>query len=189
MFKQNAILAWLLVTATALSAVWKVPAQLVEAGEVVDVTVSANAYDTRNDTDKGCPPAGCKPENTRDGDSTDFYSRWSCSREEVVAQGGADGEECKITYEFSEAVFVDSMDVALWKGDQRTRSISVLVNGAQFTKVESGGYTSSFENFELGAPDVLSLALESFGLPAEDYLSIIEVCPDIARYLYEMMLL
>lgn len=154
-----------------------------EAGEVTTVTVSANAFDERTDAD-GCAPAGCAAENTRDGDLTDV-SRWSCSSELVAAGGGAAGEECQIVYEFSDAQPVRSVAVAFLKGDERTRTVNVNVNGVLHAVVESGGATSGLETFELeGAEGVLSLGLESAGLAADEFLSIIEVCVRVSSFLW-----
>lgn len=138
------------------------------------MTVSANAFDERAD-DAGCAPDGCTAENTRDGDLTDV-SRWSCSAELVAASGGAGGEECQIVYEFSEAQVVQGVAVAFWKGDTRTRTLNINVNGVLHTVVESGGTTSGLETFALeGAEGVLTLGLESSGLAPDEFLSIIEV--------------
>eukprot|EP00752_Nemacystus_decipiens_P009722 g8682.t1 len=177
--KQNMFLLWLLVI---LPFALNIAAQRSEAGDVVDVTVTTNAFDTRTDYVVGCPPNGCKAENTRDGDLRDV-SRWSCSRELVEAEGGADGEECRIVYEFSDALAtVYSMSVAFYQGDERTRTMNVDVNGVLFTVVESGGVTSGLEAFELDAQDVLSVGLESVGLPEEDdFLSIIEVTFEVSE--------
>ncbi|CAN0170824.1 unnamed protein product [Ectocarpus sp. 4 AP-2014] len=149
----------------------------VEAGEVTTVTVSTNAFDARTDDD-GCAPDGCTGENTRDGDLTD-NSRWSCSAGLVEAAGGAAGEECKILFELGATQLVTSVSVAFFKGDTRTRTLNINVNGELFEVVTSGGTTSGLETFELdggaGAPGVLSLGMESSGLTADEFLSIIEV--------------
>lgn len=162
--------------AAMLSTVLQVGAQLVEAGEVAIVTVSANAFDSRIDEDVGCPPDGCMAENTRDGSLQDD-SRWSCSLELVAAAGGADGEECRIVYEFSEPLVVNGISIALLKGDERIRTMIVEVNGVQLDVITSGGITAGFEAFELNAEDVVSIGLESVGLDDDevDFLSITEV--------------
>ncbi|CAN0078554.1 unnamed protein product [Ectocarpus sp. 6 AP-2014] len=149
----------------------------VEAGEVTTVTVTTNAFDARTDDD-GCTPDGCTGEKTRDGDLTD-NSRWSCSAGLVEAAGGAAGEECQVMFELGEAQLVTSVSVAFLKGDTRTRTLNINVNGELFEVVTSGGTTSGLEIFELdggaGAPGVLSLGMESSGLTADEFLSIIEV--------------
>ncbi|CAM9469044.1 unnamed protein product [Ectocarpus sp. 8 AP-2014] len=149
----------------------------VEASEVTTVTVTTNAFDARTDDD-GCAPDGCTGENTRDGDLTD-NSRWSCSAGLVEAAGGAAGEECQAMFELGEAQLVTSVSVAFFKGDTRTRTLNINVNGELFEVVTSGGTTSGLETFELdggaGAPGVLSLGMESSGLTADEFLSIIEV--------------
>lgn len=145
------------------------------------VTVSANAYDARTD-ESGCAPDGCTPELTRDGDLTDL-SRWSCSAGLVEAGGGVAGEECQIVYDFSEAQVVHSVAISFYKGDTRTRSLNINVNGDIHSVIESSGTTAGLETFELeaaassssGAQSVLSLGLESVGLTTDEFLSIIEV--------------
>lgn len=150
--------------------------ETVEAGEATTVTVSANAFDMRTDDDVGCAPDGCTAENTRDG-GLDDVSRWSCSSELVAERGGAAGEECQIVYEFYEAQVVRSVAIAFLKGDARTRTVNVNVNGVIHTMIESGGITSDLETFELiDTQGVLSIGLESIGLAADEFLSIIEVC-------------
>lgn len=148
-------------------------AETVEAGEATTVTVSANAFDERIDAD-GCAPDGCTAGNTRDGDLADV-SRWSCSSELVAAGGGGAGEECQIVYEFSDPQLVYSVAVAFLKGDTRTRSVNINVNGILHTVVESSGTTLGLETFELDAEGVLSLGLESASLAADEFLSILEV--------------
>eukprot|EP00903_Cladosiphon_okamuranus_P018651 g17166.t1 len=177
--RQNMFLLWLLAT---LPSALNIAAQPLEAGDVVDVTVVTNAFDTRTDDVVGCPPDGCTADNTRDGDLRDV-SRWSCSRELVGAGSGAEGEECRIVYEFSDALAaVYNMSVAFYQGGERTRTMNVEVNGVQVAVIESGGDTSGLETFELNAQDVLSLGLESVGLPEDDdFLSIIEVTFDVAE--------
>ncbi|CAN0372066.1 unnamed protein product [Ectocarpus sp. 12 AP-2014] len=149
----------------------------IEVGEVTTVTVTTNAFDTRTDDD-GCAPDGCTAENTRDGDLTD-NSRWSCSAGLVEAAGGAAGEECQIVFELGEAQLVTSVSVAFFKGDTRTRTLNINVNGELLEVVTSSGTTSGLETFELdagaGAPGVLSLGMESSGLTADEFLSIMEV--------------
>lgn len=149
----------------------------VEVGEVTTVTVTVNAFDSRTDDD-GCVPDGCTGDNTRDGDLTD-NSRWSCSAGLVEAAGGAAGEECQVMFELGEAQLVTSVSVAFLKGDTRTRTLNINVNGELFEVVTSGGTTSGLETFQLdggaGAPGALSLGMESSGLTADEFLSIIEV--------------
>lgn len=163
---------WLL---AMLSTVSQVGAQQ-EAGEVVTVTVSANGYDTRTDEEKGCAPDGCTPENTRDGD-LDEFSRWSCSLNIVEEAGGDAGDPCRIVYEFSDALVVNSISIALLYGDERTRTMTVEVNGVQQSVITSSGTTSGLEAYEINAEGVQSIGLESVGLDYEDvdFLSITEV--------------
>lgn len=172
-WKKNMFLLWFL---AMMPAALNIAAQSSEAGDVVVVSVVANAFDTRTDDVVGCPPDGCLPENTRDSDLEDI-SRWSCSRELVSDGGGADGEECRIVYEFSDALAaIYNMSVAFYRGEERTRTMNVEVNGVQVAVVESSGTTSGLETFELNAQNVLTLGLESVGLPEDDdFLSIIEV--------------
>lgn len=172
--QRKIFLLWVL---AMLSTVWQVGAQSTEAGEVVTVTASANGFDQRTDEDEGgCAPSGCTAENTRDGDLEDT-SRWSCSLELVEEAGGAAGEQCRIVYDFSEPLDVNSVSIAFFNGDERTRTLNIEVNGDQHTAVTSGGITSGFEAFDLNVEGVLSIGLESVGLDGDevDFLSITEV--------------
>lgn len=159
------VFMWLLLA--MLSTVLQVGAQLVEAGDVVTVTVSADAFDSRIDDAKGCAPDGCTADNTRDGDLQDV-SRWSCSLELVADAGGANGEPCRIVYEFSTPLFVNSISIALLNGDETTRTMSVEVNGDQHSVITSDGITPGFETFELNAQDVQSVGLESVALDDDE---------------------
>ena len=96
---------------------------LVEAGTKTTITVSANAYDTRpgaDSSDVGCMRDGCKAELTRDGDSTDEESRWSCSPSLVTNKS-----QCSISFMFEEAQDIVDVEVAFWKADERSRTLEV----------------------------------------------------------------
>lgn len=96
---------------------------LVEAGTQTTVEVSANAYDTRPGLaggDAGCGQDGCGPALTRDGVSDDGESRWSCSQSIVDS-----GKKCRIDFTFEEPQDIVDVQVAFWKGDDRSRTLEV----------------------------------------------------------------
>lgn len=96
---------------------------LVEAGTKTTVDVSASAYDARHGIDSddvGCGESGCLPALTRDGVSDDDESRWSCAKE-IVPDGG----QCEIEFTFGTPQDLLGVQVAFWKGDERTRTLKV----------------------------------------------------------------
>lgn len=87
------------------------------------VGVSANAYDVRpgqDSDDIGCNVDGCKPALSRDGISDDIESRWSCAQK-IVPDGGL----CEIEFTFSNPQDIKEVQVAFWKGDERSRTLEV----------------------------------------------------------------
>lgn len=88
-----------------------------DAAAKTTVYVSANAYDTRFADNNGCGNTGCLPEFTRDS-NTKIESRWSCSKS--LGEGN-----CYIEYTFDEPQDVISMNIAFYKGDERSRKIKV----------------------------------------------------------------
>eukprot|EP00903_Cladosiphon_okamuranus_P018639 g17154.t1 len=133
----------------------------VEAGAVTSVTVEAPLYDSKLREDGGCDPAGCVGGNTRDG-SLAPVSRWSCK-----------GSACTITYNLGGELNVVGINVALYKGDERTRTMDVKVDGAKVTTWTSSGVTLDFESIDLG---VAGQVVELTGVLADsDWLSITEV--------------
>lgn len=140
--------------------------------EVTDVTASANGWDRRIDG-LGCAPAGCVATNTLDG-STAPTSRWSCSALEQLL------EFCELTFEFDSPQDIAEMKIALHKGDERTRSINVWVDGELVTTVMSSGMTLGYESYELIAPQATTIVLQAAGARAE-WLSITEVCKRMAN--------
>lgn len=96
---------------------------LVEAGTKTTVTASANAYDPRPGAaygNNGCMEDGCKPALTRDGETDDTESRWSCAPSMV-----AGGKFCEIEFMFESPQDIVEVQVAFWKGDERTRTLEV----------------------------------------------------------------
>ena len=95
----------------------------VEVGTKTNVFVSANAYDTRPGQasgSNGCMDDGCAPALSRDGNSDDVESRWSCNPS-IVPGGGL----CEIEFVFEAPQDVKGVQVVFWKGDERTRTLEV----------------------------------------------------------------
>ena len=91
-----------------------------DASEKTTVTVTTNAYDTRDGDNNGCGESGCLAELTRDGNTADPESRWSCSKN--LGEGN-----CYLEYTFGSPQDVISLNIAFHKGDERTRKIKVCV--------------------------------------------------------------
>lgn len=140
--------------------------------EVTDVTVSANGWDERTDG-FGCTPAGCVAVNILDG-STAPESRWSCNAVKQLLLF------CELTFEFGLPQDIAEIRMALHKGDERTRSVNVLVDGELVTTVMSSGMTLSYESYELIAPQATTIVLQAAG-SRNDWLSITEVSRHVAN--------
>lgn len=93
------------------------PSMQIDASAKTTVSVSTNAYDTRLSGNYGCGTTGCLPDLTRDGNTED-ESRWSCSKS--LGSG-----TCYVEYAFDSPQDVISMNIAFYKGNERTRTIEV----------------------------------------------------------------
>ncbi|CAM9688722.1 unnamed protein product [Scytosiphon promiscuus] len=144
-------------------------AAVVEAGSLTSVAVEAPLYDSAiNAADGGCSPVGCVGDNTRDGDATAPESRWSCKPDL-----GADGSTCSVTYTLGEPLTLNGLNIAMYLGDTRTRSLDIYVDAVLQTSWTSSGMTTDFENVELA---VDGQAVELRGVLADsEWLSIMEV--------------
>ena len=131
------------------------------------ITASANGWDTRVNG-AGCAPNGCVPANVLDN-SIDSKSRWSCK----AASSNID--VCELTFKFDAPHNLVQMEMALYRGDKRTRSVNVWVNGVLQHTIESSGTTTDFETYELIASDATTVMLQAVGLRKNGWLSITEV--------------
>lgn len=140
---------------------------LVDAAIRTTVEVKASAYDTKN-----CNSSGCDADLTRDSDSEDEQSRWSC-------RYLLKDKNCKVWYTFGEPQYLDSISVAFHKGDERTRSFLVRTFNSDDTRqVEnftSSGATNGFESFAIGREDVIKLYIQPIDPNVNDWISIKEV--------------
>ncbi|CAM9470281.1 unnamed protein product, partial [Sphacelaria rigidula] len=140
---------------------------LVDSSVRTTVTISDDSpYDERT-SGSGCSPNGCTPENTRDGDTSE-ESRWSCKY-------ALEDTTCKVTYYFEEPQDIVELKVAFYKGDQRSRSLKIKLNGDTFETITSSGETTDLETWTLNSDETASLTLEASGLGDSEWLSITEV--------------
>lgn len=130
---------------------------------VTGVTATANGWDART-IGYGCVPKGCLPANVLEP-SIDDDSRWSClpSRQGV--------EVCELIFDFDEPQDIFEIRVAMWKGDRRSRTIDVWVDGVLSTRAETSGVTLGYEVYYLSATQASSIVLQQAG-PLEEWLSI-----------------
>lgn len=135
--------------------------------EVTDVTASANGWDTRVGG-SGCAPNGCLPSNVLDN-SIEPASRWSCQ----AASAGID--VCELTLEFDAPQDLVQMDMAFYKGDERTRSVNVWVDGVLLNTITSSGETADYETYPLVAHQASIVVLQAVDLGNNGWLSITEV--------------
>ncbi|CAM9446079.1 unnamed protein product [Sphacelaria rigidula] len=143
-------------------------AAYVDAEEKTDVDVSyCSAYDPDD-----CGSDGCKCEKTRDGNFAS-YSRWSCAYD-------ISGKSCEVCYTFDEPQDIRWLKMALYKGDERTRTFEVKLdntNGVDDKDFEftSGGYTEGFEYYTLDSDETQELCIEPKGLSESEWFSVIEM--------------
>eukprot|EP00904_Undaria_pinnatifida_P011695 jgi/Undpi1/7656/HiC_scaffold_23.g10129.m1 len=132
--------------------------------EVTDVTVSANAWDTRT-AGYGCAPVGCVPANVLNASIAD-ESRWSCRSSSL----GVD--TCELTFVFSEPTDIFEVRMAMWKGNQRNRTVSFWVDGVLTTTVETSADTLEYEAYPLSANQASTIVLQDAGGDPLAWLSI-----------------
>ena len=92
------------------------------AGTKTTIGVSANAFDTRPGGASGdsCGGDGCSPDRSIDGIIHDIASRWSCEHDFV-----SDGQPCQIEFVFDDPQDIMEVQVAFWKGEERSRTLEV----------------------------------------------------------------
>ncbi|CAM9252697.1 unnamed protein product, partial [Ectocarpus sp. 12 AP-2014] len=140
----------------------------VEASTLATVTAVADLYDPSLSAESGCDPSGCVAELTRDGDATSLESRWACK----PALGDA-GSECRITYGLGIQYQLSSLNIAMYKGDERTRTLEISIDNLPYTTWTSSGTTTGFETIEL---NTMGRWISMVGVLADsEWLSIMEV--------------
>eukprot|EP00752_Nemacystus_decipiens_P018357 g16468.t1 len=147
----------------------------VEVATKTEVRVAATAYDERpgrSSNMAGCGDEGgdgCAPSNSRDGVVSNVESRWSCA---TTLVGG--GGPCQIEYTFAEPQDIVDIQVAFWKGDERTRTLDVYLDGELAATHES--YSgSTFNSLATAGNEVTTVMLESVGLLSGEWISLLEV--------------
>ncbi|CAN0133967.1 unnamed protein product [Scytosiphon promiscuus] len=136
----------------------------VEAGTLASVTTSAVLYDARLSNSNGCDPEGCTAALTRDGDMSDG-SRWSCA----PSLGGS----CSISYDLGAVRNLSQLRVALYKGDTRTRTMDVSIDGTLAITWTSSGTTSDFQSIDMSGYTGRSIEITGV-LDDSEWISIIE---------------
>ncbi|CAN0398972.1 unnamed protein product, partial [Ectocarpus fasciculatus] len=64
----------------------------------------------------------------QDGDATSLESRWSCK----PALGDA-GSVCRITYGLGIQYQLTGLNIAMYKGDERTRTLEINIDNLPYT--------------------------------------------------------
>lgn len=135
------------------------------------MTVQASAHDERTEG-FGCSPHGCTADNTRDG-SLDSNSRWSCKGQLIEEISRL----CCIDYNFSEAQDVIMLNIAFYKGTERTRTLNVYNNGDFISQIESSGSSDDYEAFILKTDETtdVSICMHDPDFDGNEWLSFTEV--------------
>ena len=82
-------------------------------------------------------------------------------------------DACELTIDFDEPQDVVRLKMALYEGDERTRSVNVWVDGVFTHTITSSGTTTGFETYDLIAPGATTVVLQ--GVDDSEWLSITEV--------------
>ena len=129
--------------------------------QVMGLAASANGYDSRVDG-LGCAPSGCLPSNAIDG-SLEYASRWSCIRHLIDGyQPESDNHEmCELTLDLPTPTDIKEVRAALWKGQKRTRSFNILVDGEMTANFTSSGTTESYETYDVAATLASKVVLQA----------------------------
>eukprot|EP00903_Cladosiphon_okamuranus_P021365 g19635.t1 len=145
-------------------------ANFVEAGTQTVVSESTTAFDERPGAPNGngCGDRGCMPSLAYDGVIDDIESRWSCAEKLL------DGAQCEITFSFESPQDLVGMRVSFFKGDERTRTLKVIINGKKVGEFGStpGAITTSYD---IEKNDVRTVTLEAIGLGRDEWISLLEV--------------
>lgn len=67
---------------------------------------------------------------------------------------------CKLTFVFDEPRDIMEIRMALWRGDDRVRSVNVWVDGALVSTITSSGKTLKYEAYQLIAPQATTIMLQ-----------------------------
>lgn len=138
-----------------------------DAAARTTVAVSSSA-----DHEDECGSSDCSADLTRDSDSEDDDSRWSCHYD-------LEAKNCKLWYRFGEPQYLHSVELAFFRGDQRTRSFKVKTfdsdNRRTTTKFTSSGETDGFESFKIDNDDVTKLYIQPAAPDKDEWISIKEV--------------
>lgn len=148
---------------------------LVDANTKTAISTWAWAHDEKTLDAGGCDPDGCTSELTLDSD-THPSSRWSCKYDLA-------NKPCRLFYSFDSPQDIVTLDLAFFKGDERTRTFFVKTYNAHrdypgtsavFT---SSGSTLGYESFELNTNQTwyMYLAPSTAGDNDKDWISITEV--------------
>lgn len=109
-----------------------------------------------------------------DGDLSE-ESRWAC-REDLES---LNGDPCEIWFTLGQPTDIEYMQVALWEGDQTTRTIRITFedsSGSTTTATfPSSGTTESFENFYVFTDNTVKVTMRAVSLDDDETLGIIEV--------------
>lgn len=147
--------------------------ELVEAGTKTSISTTANAFDERAGAASGmsgCQLNGCEPGLTRDGvTAADAESRWSCAAKLVPGE-----LPCAIDFVFEDPQDIVDVEIAFYKGDDRTRTVEATINGEVIGEFGSSP-GSLFNALGIQGVGVETLTLKAVGLGANDWLSFTEV--------------
>ncbi|CAM9139580.1 unnamed protein product, partial [Ectocarpus sp. 12 AP-2014] len=147
----------------------------VEAGNKTEVGVLATAHDVRpgsSNGDVGCGEVGglgCTATNTCHGIFAEIESRWSCATKLLDDEG-----PCQIEFTFAEPHNIVDIQVAFWKGNERTHTLEVHVNGELIHTYESYA-DSTLNTLGVTATEASTVMLESVALLSDEWISLIEV--------------
>lgn len=106
--------------------------------------------------------------------SIEAISRWSCKAEAWV------DETCELALVFDEPQEIMEMRMSLCKGDQRTRSVNVWVDGDLASTITSSVVTTAYETYELNESHVTTITLQAVDTRDNGWLSVTGVSNNFA---------
>lgn len=78
---------------------------------------------------------------------------------------------------------IEAINIALWKGNERTRTINIWVDGELTSTIESSGTIEDYEMYNLVAIGATAVVLQAAATEGNGWLSILEVGYMIPHFL------
>ncbi|CAN0398701.1 unnamed protein product, partial [Scytosiphon promiscuus] len=111
---------------------------------------------------------GCVPDNVLDG-SLDPDSRWACRPSFSLV------DVCELTFTFDQPQDIFEVRMAMFKGNERNRTVNVLADGVLVATVVTSANTFEMEAYAVSATQASTIVLQEAGAEENVWLSMTEV--------------